>query len=167
MSRPSVDDTLNYDKLLDMPTQTLEELVKDCEKAIDDTRKDIVGNYEQAKPFLLKMRSLKTRLHQLVEKTEAYKVFLSTGRDGSLVSRLDINSLRKNFPELNSESPLSISPRMALPEIPKLKKLVKTPPMKFKPRTSKTPPMKKTIKASSTVLVRDKYGQLVPKKPNF
>jgi len=157
-TKPSVDDTLNYEKLIDMKISVLEELVKDCETAIEETRADIVQNYENAKPFLMKMRVSKTRLRQLVEKTEAYKAFLSTGKDGSLVSHLDIASLRKNFPEMSTSSPnvsLPPTPKQSPPPIRRnlSKTVVKAP---------KTPPMKS--KPKSTVMVRDKFGKLVLKK---
>jgi hypothetical protein len=108
MSKPdkklSIDTQFDYDKLIDMKAEQLDELVKECEINMERIRSDIVKNYQKAQPYLTQMRMLKQQLKKVAEKMEAAKTFFSMEKNGSLVSNIDLVELKKVVGDTQQES---------------------------------------------------------------
>jgi cell fate (sporulation/competence/biofilm development) regulator YlbF (YheA/YmcA/DUF963 family) len=92
-----VDVQFDYDKLIDMKADQLDNMIKDCEITMERIRGEIVTNYEKAQPYLTQMRLLKQQLKKVSEKMEAAKTFLSMEKNGSLLSGIDLSEMQKNF----------------------------------------------------------------------
>lgn len=103
-----IDTQFDYDKLIDMKAEQLEDIVKECEINMERLRVDIVKNYQMAQPFLMQMRSLKQQLKKVSEKLEASKTFLSMEKNGSLVSNIDLSELKteniESIPPIQSKT---------------------------------------------------------------
>lgn len=91
-----VDTQFDYDKLIDMKAEQLDDMVKECEVNIERIRLDIIKNYQAAQPYLTQMRILKQQLKKVAEKMEAAKTFLSMEKNGTLISNVDLEEL-KNY----------------------------------------------------------------------
>lgn len=104
-----IDTQFDYDKLIDMKVEQLDDMVKECEVNMERLRTDIVKNYQAAQPYLMQMRTLKLQLKKVSEKMEAAKTFRSMEKNGSLVSNIDLKELKKfvNVPETQDPEPES------------------------------------------------------------
>ena len=102
-----VDEPFDYERLIDMEESQLADIVKECEINIERIRSEIIKNYQQAQPYLTKMRSLKNTLTKTVQKMEACKTFLSMEKNGSLVSNIDLSEKRKHMGKSVNQEPES------------------------------------------------------------
>ena len=89
MSKLSFNEPFDCEKLIDMKSDQLDFLIKECEINIEHLRINIVKTYQQAQPYLIQLTTLKRQLKQTTEKMEAAKTFLSMENNGSLVSNIE------------------------------------------------------------------------------
>jgi hypothetical protein len=99
-----VDEPFDYERLIDMDESQLADIIKECEINIERTRGEIIKNYQQAQPYLTRMRSLKNSLTKTIQKMEACKTFLSMEKNGSLVSNIDLSEMKKHFKKPEKQS---------------------------------------------------------------
>ena len=85
-----MDNHSDYNNLIDMKQEQLENVILDHENDMKRIKDEIVECYELAQPHLLKMRVLKQQLKKIEEKLEAAKTFLSLEKNGSLVSTIEL-----------------------------------------------------------------------------
>lgn len=135
--------TIEYEKFIDMKSEQLEELVKQCNIDMETTRAEIVKNYELAQPYIHQMRLLKIKLKKLAEKKDAAKTFLSMENNGSLVSSINLSEFKNELP-IEPETPRKPPPKntpttprnIPIPTTPRkeasLNSLQYKPPTKFK-----------------------------------
>ena len=65
-----VDEPFDYERLIDMDESQLADIIKECEINIERTRGEIIKNYQQAQPYLTRMRSLKNSLTKTIQKMD-------------------------------------------------------------------------------------------------
>ena len=82
------------EKLLELKTDQLDNLVKECELHIERLRNEIVKTYAEAQPYIMKLSHLKRQLRHAIEKMDAAKTFLSIDRNSSLVASVDLGHLK-------------------------------------------------------------------------
>lgn len=90
-----LNEPLNYDRMLEVNTEQLEFMKHECDIVIQDLKKNIIQEYEQIKPALVRMRDWKQQLVEVREKREAYKLFLTIDKNQSLFSCATSNEDRK------------------------------------------------------------------------
>ena len=126
-----IDTQFDYDKLIDMKADQLDDMVKECEVNIERLRTDIIKNYQMAQPYLTQMRISKQQLKKVLEKMEATKTFLSMEKNGSLVSGIDSVELKKSFAEPEAEAEQEPEPEPERPSS-RSKEIAPKTPTKFK-----------------------------------
>lgn len=87
-----LNEPLNYERMLEIPTDELEFLKNECDSVMKDLKTDIIKEYESIKDVLEKMRELKLQLKKLKERREIYKTFISIDKNQSILSDSSINS---------------------------------------------------------------------------
>lgn len=88
-----LNEPLNYERMLEIPTDELEFLKDECDSVMKEIKNNIIKEYEIIKPSLLKMRDWKHQLRQLKEKREIYKTFISIDKNTSLLSGSSVSSV--------------------------------------------------------------------------
>lgn len=88
-----LNEPLNYDRMLEISTDELEFLKIECDSVMRDIKDQIIREYENIKPILVRMRDLKHKLRQLKEKREIYKTFISIDKNQSLLSSSSVSSV--------------------------------------------------------------------------
>jgi hypothetical protein len=101
----SLDDPFDCSKLVDLNIRELDDLIKEYEMGMERVRGEIVKVYEKAQPYLLQIRELKKRYKALGLKFEATRAFAMVEKGGSLVSSIDMKSLREASGMLEPNSP--------------------------------------------------------------
>lgn len=87
-----LNEPLNYERMLEIPTDELDFLKDECDAVMKDIKNSIIKEYEAIKPSLVKMRDWKHQLRQLKEKREIYKTFISIDRNASLFTNSSVGS---------------------------------------------------------------------------
>jgi len=84
-----------YDKLIDLGEEELKKIISESETLSEKLKSEIIKNYQLAEPYLTQMRLLKTQLKKVNDKKEAAKTFLSMEKNGSLISSIDLEEVKK------------------------------------------------------------------------
>lgn len=87
-----LNEPLNYERMLEIPTEELEFLKNECDTVMKDIKTEIIKEYESIKNVLERMRELKLQLKKLKERREIYKTFISIDKNQSILSDSSINS---------------------------------------------------------------------------
>lgn len=87
-----LNEPLNYERMLEIPTDELEFLKDECDSIMKDLKIEIIKEYDSIKNVLDKMRELKLQLKKLKERREIYKTFISIDKNQSILSDSSINS---------------------------------------------------------------------------
>ncbi len=87
-----LNEPLNYERMLEIPTEELEFLKDECDSVMKDLKIEIIKEFESIKNVLDKMRELKLQLKKLKERREIYKTFISIDKNQSILSDSSINS---------------------------------------------------------------------------
>lgn len=103
-SSASLDEPFDCSKLVDLNVKELDDLIKEYEMAMERVRGEIVRVYEKAQPYLLQIRDLKKRYKALGMKFEATRAFAMVEKGGSLVSSIDMRSLKEAQRDVLRES---------------------------------------------------------------
>lgn len=87
-----LNEPLNYERMLEIPTEELEFLKDECDSVMKDLKLEIIKQYDSIKGVLDKMRDLKLQLRKLKERREIYKTFISIDKNQSILSDSSFNS---------------------------------------------------------------------------
>lgn len=144
---------LNYEKLLEVPTEELEFLKDECDVVMKEIKNQIIKEYEIIKPSLIKMRDWKHQLKQLKDKRETYKTFISIDKNTSLFSASSLSSVNiiptvsfsELFKDIENDKLIDDSPTPSTKNVSKIikpvtiepKKPIQKPPLKFAKKSYK------------------------------
>ena len=161
-----LNEPLNYERMLEIPTDELEFLKDECDSVMKEIKNNIIKEYEIIKPSLVKMRDWKHQLRQLKEKREIYKTFISIDKNtsllsGSSVSSVDVKpvSFSELFRDIENDKLIEDGSPIATPKPPPTPKFF-TPSTRVD-NTKKAP---QTSKIMKPVQIEPKK---VEKKPPF
>jgi hypothetical protein len=82
----TLNEPLDYERLLDISLDELQLLKDECEVVVQELKGKIIKEYESIKPALARMQDMRQKLRRLKEKRDVYKMFLRLDRNEDMLS---------------------------------------------------------------------------------
>lgn len=82
----TLNEPLNYERLLDISLDELQLLKDECEVVVQELKGKIIKEYESIKPALARMQEMRQKLRRVKEKRDVYKMFLRLDRNEDMLS---------------------------------------------------------------------------------